>query len=153
MNQSVSVKPKGGYPRRKVRGQAARKSPKKRRTQQEDLVTDRPSHTWMHSLLPTPKQPPNHSTGTLSSIQNPTTNRLSTLSDRVDNRTRRATHIVSVVVFALALGAVDAFLGEGVAHGCEQTILADLAGNETVDAVLKGIDLLDACYFGLVEGV
>jgi hypothetical protein len=33
----------------------------------------------------------------------------------------------------------------------EETALADLAGGEVVDAVLEGVDLLDAGYFALVE--
>lgn len=106
-----------------------------------------------HSLLPTSKQPSNRSSSTLPSIQNTTSDRLPSLSNGVDDRARRATHVVPLVIFTLALGAVDAFFGKGVAHGCEHTILTDLAGNETVDAILEGIDLLDACYFGLVEGV
>ena len=57
------------------------------------------------------------------------------------------------VVFAATLGAVDAFLGESVSDALQSAALAQLAGDEVVDAVLGFVDGLDAGDFGLVEGV
>lgn len=163
-----SVQPKGGYPERKAklaktkcRKKAQKEKKKERKKKGRDIIIGTSNHTENHqshpwtlfSLLPTTKQPPHHPTSTLASIHNTTTHRLPSLSDGVDNRARRPTHIVALLIFTLTLGAVDAFLGKGVADRCEHAILTNLAGDETVYAILEGVDLLDACYFGLVERV
>lgn len=57
------------------------------------------------------------------------------------------------VVFAATLSAVDALLGESVADALQGAALAELAGDEVVDAILGLVDGLDAGDFGLVEGV
>lgn len=54
-------------------------------------------------------------------------------------------HVPALVVLALALGTVHALLRCEVTDGLQKTALADLAGDEAVDAILQGIDLLDAC--------
>lgn len=59
--------------------------------------------------------------------------------------------VTTAVVLALAFGAVDALLGGEVADGLEKTALADLTGGEVVDAVLEGVDLLDAGDLCLVK--
>lgn len=59
-------------------------------------------------------------------------------------------HVAAVLVFALALGAVDALLGREVRHGLQEASLADLGGGDVVHAVLEGVDLLDARDLGLV---
>lgn len=106
------------------------------------------------SLLPAAtKQPPHHTPSALTGVHHTTPHRRAALGNGVYDRARRPADITPVLVFTLALGAVDAFLGEGIADGREKTVLADLAGDEAVHAVLEGVDLFDACYFGLVEGV
>lgn len=57
------------------------------------------------------------------------------------------------LVFAAALGAVDAFLGDSIADGLQHASLADLAADQVVDAVLRLVNGLDARDFGFVEGV
>lgn len=52
---------------------------------------------------------------------------------------------VSVLVLAAALSAVDALLGQRVADGLREAALADLPGDEAVDAVLEIVDLRYAC--------
>jgi hypothetical protein len=60
-------------------------------------------------------------------------------------------HVAAIIVLALSLGSVDAFLGSKVADGLEEAALADLAGGEVVNAILESVYLFDACDFGLVE--
>lgn len=60
-------------------------------------------------------------------------------------------HVATIVIFALSLGSVEAFLGSQVADGLEKTALANLARGQVVDAVLEGVYLLDASDLGLVE--
>ena len=52
--------------------------------------------------------------------------------------------VAPVVALALTLSTVGALLGGEVADGLEQTALSELAGCETVDAVLELVDLVDA---------
>jgi hypothetical protein len=58
---------------------------------------------------------------------------------------------LSLIIFAAAFGAVDAFLRDCVAEGLCEAALADLPGDEAVDAVLELVDLGDAGDFGFVE--
>lgn len=104
-------------------------------------------------LLPTTKQPTDITPSRLSAVDEPTADLLAPLSERVDYTPRGARRVAPAVVLALALSAVDALLGDGVADGLQQAVLAKLAGDEVVDAVLERVDLLDAGDLGLVEGV
>jgi len=114
-------------------------------------------------LLPTP-HPAQVSSGTLNTSRNT----LARTLDASRNTTRTALHAVrsalsvsaqrsrtldrvAVLVLAAALGAVDAFLREGVADGLCEAAFADLARDEAVYAVLEVVDLVDAGDFGLVE--
>lgn len=81
---------------------------------------------------------------------------LSHTAARLVQRTRAGNsggHVAALVILALALGAVDALLGDHIANGLEETALADLAGSEVVHAVLESVDLLDAGDLALVEGI
>ena len=59
--------------------------------------------------------------------------------------------VASVVVLALALCTVGSLLRDEIANGLEQATLANLAGDEVVDAVLQVIDLLDTGDLGLAK--
>lgn len=104
-------------------------------------------------LLPTTKQSTDVTPSRLAAVDEAPSNLLAALSERVDNTPRGAGCIAPAVILALALGAVDALLGDCVADGLQQAVLAKLAGDEVVDAVLELVDLLDAGDLGLVEGV
>ena len=75
---------------------------------------------------------------------------MSVCGDAVVDDSCEFTH---VLVLAAALGAVDAFLGEGVANALQSTAFADLAADDVVDTILGLVDGLDAGDLGLVEGV
>lgn len=104
-------------------------------------------------LLPTTKQSTNVTPSRLAAVDEATADLLAPLGERIDNTPRGARRVAPAVVLALALGAVDALLGDCVADGLQQAVLAKLAGDEVVDAVLELVDLLDAGDLGLVEGV
>lgn len=101
---------------------------------------------------------PQHAARALQSALHAASNLLPAGRDAADNsipalsdRSGRGGDVAALVVAALALGAVDALLGRHIADGLGEAALADLTGDEVVDAVLEGVDLLYACDFGLVE--
>ena len=112
----------------------------------------------MHHLLLVSSPQSQQAAGTLQAARGGTGDLLSSLrrttNDCVTALGKRAGlfgRVATFVVLALALGAVDALPGGHVADGLGEATLPDLAGDEVVDAVLKGIDLLDAGDLGLVE--
>lgn len=117
------------------------------------MVGQMDSHKPARLLLPAAKQPADVATGRLATVDEAPADLHAPLGERVDDAPRGAGRIGPTVVLALALGAVDALLGDGVADGLQQAVLAELAGHEVVDAVLQLVDLLDARHLGLVEGV
>lgn len=104
-------------------------------------------------LAPTAKKPADVPPGRLAAVDEPPADLFAARGERVHHGAGRPPYVAAVLVLALPLGAVDPFLGEGVAHGLEQPALAELAGREVVHAVLELVDRLDARDFGLGEGV
>ena len=101
-----------------------------------------------------------HAAGALQAVLRGTSNLLSSLCRTTDDgiaalgkRAGLLRYVATLVVLALALGAVDALLGGHVADGLGEAALPELAGDEVVHAVLESIDLLDAGDLGLVEVV
>lgn len=108
-----------------------------------------PTHGTTHTLTPF-----HHcSADTLAALEHTGANLLAALGNGVDHCARRPAYVAAVLAFALALGAVDAFLGKGVTDGLEEAVLANLASDEVVHTVLELIDLLHAGDFALVESV
>lgn len=104
-------------------------------------------------LAATPKQAAHGPADALPALHQAGADLLPALGDGVDDGARRPGRIAPVLVLALALGAVDALFREGVADGLEEAVLADLAGDEAVDAILEVVDLLVARNLGLAQGV
>ena len=103
-------------------------------------------------LLPTP-----HTTqispSALPRISNSTSSTLHTIHSALSIPTQRTLTLnrLSVLILSAALSAVDALLAQRVADRLQQAALADLPGDEAVDAVLELVDLRDAGYFGFIE--
>jgi len=91
-------------------------------------------------------------TSALCATRHTLTSRLGIVDYRVGVAAGR-TSIVALVVFAAALSSVDALRRSQVTNWLQETALADLAANEVVDTILKGVDLLNPRELGLVEGI
>lgn len=112
-----------------------------------------PSYFSFALLATAPEQPAHGPADALAALHQAGADLLPALGDGVDDGARGPGRVAPVLVLALALGAVDALLGEGVPDGLEEAVLADLAGDEAVDAVLEVVDLLVARDLGLAQGV
>ena len=112
-----------------------------------------PVGIFLSPLLPLllAHKPANEATGTLDTALDGTGRGLAALRNRAGHVVGRAGRVLAVVALALALDAVHALARGHVADGLREAALADLAGHEVVDAVLQGVDLLDAGDLGLVE--
>jgi hypothetical protein len=103
---------------------------------------------------------PHHAANIPQATLHRTTSLLATLRYTSHNSVARRGHgsarlrdVPSFVVLATTLGSVHSLTRCKVSDGLTKTALSNLAGNEVVDAVLEGIDLLDTRDFGLVERV
>lgn len=110
------------------------------------------------SLLLPPKA--EHTTNTVRTTLGSTRSLLSTSSQAANNsvascghRASRLGNVATLIIPTAALSTVDSLAGKKVSDGLAETALANLAGNEVVDAVLERVDLLDARHLRLVEGV
>lgn len=108
-------------------------------------------------LLAAAEQAANGTASALGAVARHAGGALCTVSDARDAAVHGAGagdvrgRVAAVLALALALGAVGALLGGEVADGLQEAALADLPADEVVDAVLEGVDLLDARDLGLVE--